>query len=491
MWLCTNSNGVDFVCNSNSDGSSGVGDLPGMNFLMTMGKEGWAVDLATGHPIGTPTEQGFTYMHELGHNLGLRHGGNEDFPTCKPNYLSSMNYLFSLGQFVARSPLDFSRSALNPLNENSLNEQTGISASTPLGLTTIYNGPGPGQDYRGPRVPAPTGEQADFNFDGIFQTSVTSDINGNLACRDPNPGQILRGFNDWGSPLVYSSLSSRPNPAPATQQVNALQIEEEEEPDMPTVAEVRLARAVLLEGINNAILRLIESHPEIEVSPEDFDTGLIVEYLFADQLDAAIEGLVELEGKVIEVFGQEAADEEVVPQIQNLIEVLETQKFASPPSASDCVGTGSRNSIITGTPDPDTLIGTNGQNIIRGLAGGDRINGCGGNDSISGNADDDGITGGPGNDDLSGNEGNDVMQGDSGNDRLAGGSGVNFLTGGPGRDLFVCSPEGETTITDFVFRTDATSGPCILADATSSSAEAEMTSTTSIPLEILPMPLPN
>ena len=143
-------------------------------------------------------------MHELGHNLGLRHGGNEDFPTCKPNYLSSMNYLFSLGQFVARSPLDFSRSALNPLNENSLNEQTGISASTPLGLTTIYNGPGPGQDYRGPRVPAPTGEQADFNFDGIFQTSVTSDINGNLACRDPNPGQILRGFNDWGSPLVYT-----------------------------------------------------------------------------------------------------------------------------------------------------------------------------------------------------------------------------------------------------------------------------------------------
>ena len=76
---------------------------------------------------------------------------------------------------------------------------------------------------------------------------------------------------------------------------------------MPTVAEVRLARSVLLEGINNAILRLIESHPEIEVSPEDFDTGLIVEYLFADQLDGAIEGLVELEGKVIEVFGQEGS----------------------------------------------------------------------------------------------------------------------------------------------------------------------------------------
>ena len=81
---------------------------------------------------------------------------------------------------------------------------------------------------------------------------------------------------------------------------------------MPTIAEVRLARAVLLEGINNAILRLIESHPEIEVGPEDFDTGLIVEYLFADQLDTAIEDLVALKDKVIEVFGQQAADEEVV-----------------------------------------------------------------------------------------------------------------------------------------------------------------------------------
>ena len=41
--------------------------------------------------------------------------------------------------------------------------------------------------------------------------------------------------------------------------MNALQIEEEEEePDMPTVTEVRLARAVLLEGINNAILSHIQ-----------------------------------------------------------------------------------------------------------------------------------------------------------------------------------------------------------------------------------------
>ncbi len=32
-------------------------------------------------------------MHELGHNLGLQHGGADDWNN-KPNYLSVMNYLF-------------------------------------------------------------------------------------------------------------------------------------------------------------------------------------------------------------------------------------------------------------------------------------------------------------------------------------------------------------------------------------------------------------
>jgi hypothetical protein len=41
-------------------------------------------------------------MHELGHNLGLRHGGDEDsgddlegWKNNKPNYRSVMNYLYA------------------------------------------------------------------------------------------------------------------------------------------------------------------------------------------------------------------------------------------------------------------------------------------------------------------------------------------------------------------------------------------------------------
>ena len=35
-------------------------------------------------------------MHELGHNLGLEHGGNEE-KNYKPNYYSVMNYLYAEG----------------------------------------------------------------------------------------------------------------------------------------------------------------------------------------------------------------------------------------------------------------------------------------------------------------------------------------------------------------------------------------------------------
>src|SRR5262249_56056988 len=33
-----------------------------------------------------------TIMHELGHTLNLHHGGFQDTPNCKPNYVSLMNY---------------------------------------------------------------------------------------------------------------------------------------------------------------------------------------------------------------------------------------------------------------------------------------------------------------------------------------------------------------------------------------------------------------
>ena len=52
-------------------------------------------------------------MHELGHNLGLRHGGGDDV-NYKPNYLSIMNYAFQFAGLRQDEPprFDYSRFAI-------------------------------------------------------------------------------------------------------------------------------------------------------------------------------------------------------------------------------------------------------------------------------------------------------------------------------------------------------------------------------------------
>ena len=81
-----------------------------------------------GHGVGSTEEQKGTLMHELGHNLGLRHGGSDDV-NCKPNYLSVMSYSFQMPIFVGLRPADYSQSDLPDLNELHLNEVAGIPAS--------------------------------------------------------------------------------------------------------------------------------------------------------------------------------------------------------------------------------------------------------------------------------------------------------------------------------------------------------------------------
>jgi hypothetical protein len=99
--------------------------------------------------------------------------------------------------------------------------------------------------------------------------------------------------------------------------------------------DVRGSRLVFLKGIDNAIQRLVESEPgtSIQKPTGEFDTTHIIQLLKTDQIGAAIEELTKLEAKVIKAFGEEAANKEVVPEIENLIGALEKQEF-SPPSSS-------------------------------------------------------------------------------------------------------------------------------------------------------------
>jgi hypothetical protein len=85
-----------FGWSQNADGSggpSGLGEVSGNDSMITLGGFNLGVNNSLQRNLLT-NYQAATMMHELGHNLGLRHGGG-DSRNLKPNYLSVMNYLYS------------------------------------------------------------------------------------------------------------------------------------------------------------------------------------------------------------------------------------------------------------------------------------------------------------------------------------------------------------------------------------------------------------
>lgn len=157
---------------------SGCGEIGGNDFYISFGRWG---------AISVQQEAG-TIMHELGHNLGLLHGGDDNV-NFKPNYLSLMNYWFQLRGIPASNRLDYSASALPTLDEGNLNENVGVQDGTD---NTLFNCPGGAQSQV-----AATGA-VDWNCNGTLEASVSANINGGA-------GTVLNGFNDW--PKVVSSLA--------------------------------------------------------------------------------------------------------------------------------------------------------------------------------------------------------------------------------------------------------------------------------------------
>lgn len=116
----------DLIINKRAEqaSSSGWAEVWGNDHVWSLG--GWS-------PVmGNAEQQKAIFMHEFGHNFNLDHGGT-DIVANKPNYFSVMNPVFQLvypdGKDNCR-PLDYSRKAMNSLNENSLSEPAGIEDSS-------------------------------------------------------------------------------------------------------------------------------------------------------------------------------------------------------------------------------------------------------------------------------------------------------------------------------------------------------------------------
>jgi hypothetical protein len=112
-------------------------------------------------------------VHELGHNLGLLHGGNV-YTNYKPNYNSVMNYAYTFpGVDTNCTPagdgvIDYARNQRIPLNEQALDEREGICGTPPW----------------------------DWNYNSVIEPSISQDINGDSFL------EVLEDHDDWAA-LVY------------------------------------------------------------------------------------------------------------------------------------------------------------------------------------------------------------------------------------------------------------------------------------------------
>jgi len=104
------------------------------------------------------TSQAATFLHELGHNLALQHGGDEG-TNFKPNYPSIMSYRYQFPgvstncDLTPDGVLTYSQGMLSNLDENNLNENLGICGNVSI----------------------------DWNGSGALQTGVSTDINSDGA----------------------------------------------------------------------------------------------------------------------------------------------------------------------------------------------------------------------------------------------------------------------------------------------------------------------
>ena len=171
------------------------------DFMVTLGN--WPV------PGGDPNQKAGTFMHELGHTLGLRHGGGDDI-NYKPNYISIMSYTWQMPLKWANTwRLDYSVEALPTLNESSLDESAGLDPgpSTLYGIISV-----PYSDSSGTlnfaRLQPHTA--ADWDGDGAIDGApVAVDLNVFRNSLSPSPGELLISQEDW-SHLI---LNFRDSPA--------------------------------------------------------------------------------------------------------------------------------------------------------------------------------------------------------------------------------------------------------------------------------------
>lgn len=157
--------------------------IPGSDFIISLGAFAGVND----------TNTAGTFMHELGHCLGLDHGGG-DGVNNKPNYVSVMNYLWQFSGVTRNGTaniIDYSNAALSALNEVALDETVGLGPAA-TGIAIKHWVPAVGAAPAAFVQVADGSQPVDWNGDGVATNkNIVMDIN-----NDSTNG-TLAPFDDW------------------------------------------------------------------------------------------------------------------------------------------------------------------------------------------------------------------------------------------------------------------------------------------------------
>lgn len=220
--------------------SSGVAEITGNNAIVTLGAFS---------PVNTDKEEG-ALMHELGHEIGLNHGGGQETSgglhwvysdyaaNCKPTYLSVMSFSqewpnalssLNLANWVrsySNDTMNINAYTFNPSSHANLpetyNTQTGLNPTQESQIDIAWGTPNTRTVHQQTIYKTPTGQQnwIDWNGDGqissgpvygnIINLGVPGCDSSNVQnAKDSSGNYVIHGFNDWQSSPAHLILNFR------------------------------------------------------------------------------------------------------------------------------------------------------------------------------------------------------------------------------------------------------------------------------------------